>query len=126
MVSCLLIDQNAADRSRIVGLLDQLGIAPNELSDVQEGIRFCQDKTPDVVLLEASALPRAKEFLRLTRSQLRSTGRPVVILYASKSDMTKMADSILSGASEFLMAPFDLELLRFKLTQSGVLVAAAA
>ena len=40
--------------------------------------------------------------------------------------MAEMGESILNGASEFMMVPFDLDLLRFKLTQSGVLLSAAA
>jgi two-component system, chemotaxis family, chemotaxis protein CheY len=126
MVTCLLIDENASERSRIAGLLDQLAIASTQLVDVGEGVESCLASTPDVVLLEATALPRAQEFLRLTRIQCRKHGRPVVILYASQTNMAKMGQSILDGASEFLMVPFDLELLRFKLTQSGVLVAKAA
>jgi two-component system, chemotaxis family, chemotaxis protein CheY len=126
MVSCLLIDENTTERSRISGLLDELGVAAHQIADVGQGIRFCRENRPDVVLMEASALPRAKEFLRLVRYQCRNTGRPIVILYASETDVVSMGDSILSGASEFLMVPFDSELLRFKLTQSGVFAARAA
>ena len=126
MVSCLLIDQNAAERTRISGLLEQLGIGCTQLADVEEAVQFAHENKPDVVLLDASALPRAKEFLRLVRYQSRNTGRPVVILYATETSMMEMGESILNGASEFMMVPFDLELLRFKLTQSGVLMAAAA
>jgi two-component system, chemotaxis family, chemotaxis protein CheY len=126
MVSCLLIDQNRFERGRISCLLDELGVQPHQLSDIQGAIQFCRDNTPDVVMLEASALPEAKEFLRLVRQQGRSTGRPVVILYATDTSMAAMGDGILNGASEFMMLPFDLDLLRFKLSQSGVLLAAAA
>lgn len=126
MVSCLLIDENIVSRNSVSGLLAQLGVSTSHLSDVEEGIRFCHENRPDVVLLEATAMPRAKEFLRLVRHQGAMTGRPIVILYASSADMSVMGESILSGASEFIMAPFDLDLLRFKLTQSGVLQARAA
>jgi two-component system, chemotaxis family, chemotaxis protein CheY len=126
MVSCLLIDNNTYERGRISGLLDQLGVMSHQHSDMEAAIRFCQDNKPDVVMLDASALPHANEFLRLVRYQSRNTGRPVVILYASDASMAQMGDSILNGASEFMMVPFDLDLLRFKLTQSGVLLAAAA
>jgi two-component system, chemotaxis family, chemotaxis protein CheY len=126
MASCVLIDENVAERSRIAALLNQLGISAHGISDVEEGIRYCHAQSPDVVLLDASALPRAKEFLRLVRHQSRLTGRPVVILYAHEADAAAMGDSILNGASEYLMLPFDLDLLRFKLMQAGVLVAEAA
>ncbi len=126
MVSCLLIDENAVARNDISGLMARLGVTTSQLADVEEGIRFCHENQPDVVLLEATALPQAKEFLRLVRHQGVATGRPIVILYATSADMSVMGESILSGASEFIMAPFDLDLLRFKLMQSGVIVAEAA
>jgi DNA-binding response OmpR family regulator len=126
MVSCLLIDKNPGERARVSGLLDQLGVVSHQLTDMEAAIRFCHENKPDAVMLDASALPEAKEFLRLVRYQSRSSGRPVVILYATETSMADMGDSILSGASEFMMVPFDLDLLRFKLQQSGVLLAAAA
>jgi DNA-binding NtrC family response regulator len=126
MVTCLLIDENAAARTEIAGLMAQLGVTTSQLAGVEDGLRFCHENQPDVVLLEASTMPLAKEFLRLVRHQYSNTGRPTVIFYAADASMAVMGESILSGASEFIMAPFDLDLLRFKLSQSGVLLAHAA
>ena len=126
MVSCLLLDEKELVCARISALLEELGIHCTAMVDIQEGLRFANANTPDVVLMEASTVPRAKEFLRLMRNQSRDTGRPVVILYATSATMSDMGEGILSGASEFMMAPFDVSLLEFKLVQSGVLAACAA
>jgi len=45
----------------------------------------------------------------------------VVILYANEPDAEEIGQSILEGAADFIMQPFDLELLQFKLRQAGVL-----
>jgi two-component system, chemotaxis family, chemotaxis protein CheY len=121
-----LIGQNVGESRRIAGLMEQLGVACQTLDEVEPAIRHCHENKPDVVMLDASSLPQAKEFLRLVRYQNRATGRPVVIVYATEANVAQMADSILNGASEFMIVPFDLDLLRFKLSQSGVLLAAAA
>jgi PleD family two-component response regulator len=126
MVSCLLLDEKELDCERVSGLLGELGIRCTAMVDIEEGFRFANANTPDVVLMEASTVPRAKEFLRLMRNQSRDTGRPVVILYATSATMSDMGEGILNGASEFMMAPFDVSLLEFKLVQSGVLAARAA
>jgi two-component system, chemotaxis family, chemotaxis protein CheY len=126
MVSCLLIDDNTAESARIAGLLGELGVHATALADMEEGIHHAHTNRPDVVLIETSTVPRAKEFLRLVRYQGRSSGRPVVIFYAASATMADMGEVILNGASEFMLAPFDLELLAFKLQQSGILVAEAA
>jgi DNA-binding response OmpR family regulator len=126
MVSCLLVDSHSKERERISALLEQLGIVASHCSDIEAGIAMCQSQNPDIVLMDASELPHSRDFLRLTRHRYQSSGRPIVILYACEADMAKMGESILMGASEFLMAPFDLDLLRFKLQQSGILMAHAA
>lgn len=126
MVSCLLIGGNELESGHIAGLMGQLGVVCQRIGEIEPAIRYCHENKPDVVMLDATSLPEAKEFLRLVRYQNRSTGRPVVIVHATEANVTQMADSILNGASEFMIVPFDLDLLRFKLTQSGVLLAAAA
>ena len=45
----------------------------------------------------------------------------VVILYANEPDAEEIGQSIMEGAADFIMQPFDLELLQFKLRQAGVL-----
>lgn len=120
MVSCLLIDRNAGERRKLSGYMAELGFLCMELPAPEDGIRYCHDHSPDVVVMEASALADAREFLRLTAISGRRTGRPIVILYADKPDFETMGESILEGAAEFLLKPFDRDLLKFKLRQFGV------
>lgn len=121
MVNCLLIDKNASERQRLVGILSGLGLKCDERAGTEEGIRFCHERRPDVVVMEASGMTATKEFLRLVKYQGRTTRRPVVILYADTPDLEAMGETIMDGASDFLMMPFDGDLLRFKLEQAGVL-----
>ncbi len=121
MVSCLLIDRDAGERQKVVSLLWDLGISCIERQEPEEGIRYCTEAMPDVVVMQASQLPAARDFLRLTRRQGRRWGRPVVILYADTADTEIMGGTILDGAAEFLLKPFDRDLLQFKLMQAGVL-----
>ena len=121
MVRCLLIEKNAAERSRIMGFLNGFGFECIEREGADEAIRFCQESQPQVVLMEASAVPATKEFLRLMSYQGRSNKKPIVILYSENPDLSAMGDSIIQGASDFLVAPFDGDLLHFKLEQAGAL-----
>jgi len=121
MVSCLLIDKNANERSRLAGFLSGFGFSCVERVGTKEAIRFCQESHPEVVLMEASALPETKEFLRLMSYQNPRKRRPVVILYSDRPDLSAMGSSILQGASDFLVTPFDCDLLHFKLEQAGAL-----
>ena len=126
MVRCLLIDRHAAERQRIQSLLEPMGMSFDHCDGPEDGIRFCHEHRPDLVVMEVSELPAAKEFLRLVKYQGRSNGRPIVIMYSEKADLETMGGTILEGASEFLVGPFDRELLQFKLSQSGIAMAKAA
>jgi two-component system, chemotaxis family, chemotaxis protein CheY len=121
MINCLLIEKNPSERLRLSEIISGLGLSCSESSGAEEGLKFCQDQHPDVVMMEATTTEAAKEFMRLVGYQGRRTGRPVVILYADRPDMAIMADSIMDGAADFLMKPFDRDLLQFKLQQAGVL-----
>ncbi len=122
MVNCLLIDKNPNERQRMLQILNGLGLHCDERAGAEEGIRFCHERRPDVVVMEASGVPAVKEFLRLVRYQGQKTRRPVVILYANQPDIADMGETIMHGAADFLMMPVDRDLIQFKLEQAGVLV----
>ena len=121
MLNCLLIDKNPVERQRLLQILGSIGIHCDERAGAEEGSRFCQEQSPDFVVMEASGVTAAKEFLRLVRYQGRHNRKPVVILYADKPNMATVGETIIEGAADFLMKPFDRDLLLFKLEQAGVL-----
>jgi two-component system, chemotaxis family, chemotaxis protein CheY len=121
MVNCLLIDKDPEERQRLMQILSGFGLNCDELSCAEEGLRFCHERRPEVVVMEASAVSETKDFLRLVQYRGRASRRPIVILYANSPDMEAMGETIMEGAADFLMLPFDRDLLRFKLEQAGVL-----
>ncbi len=121
MVRCLLIDESAEERGRLLPLLGELGLECEARAKAEEGIRFCQQHRPDVIIMEATTQPATKEFLRLVRYQVSGRRAPVVILYSDKPNLDDVGESILAGAADFLVKPFDSKLMRFKLEQAGVL-----
>jgi CheY-like chemotaxis protein len=129
MVSCLLIEPDARERAHVKGLLDSLGM--NCVASSQaDALNATEGDVPDVIVMEVSSLPAAKRFLKL-RGQRRTeatgkTGGPVLLMYGRSTGIDVINESILNGVAEFLVQPFDRELLRFKLSQSGVLPRKAA
>lgn len=121
MINCLLIDKNPLERHRLSQILHGLGVNCSEREGAEEGIIFCQDQRPDFVMMEATTAAATKDFLRLVGYQGHRSRRPVVIFYADLPDVDTMAETIMDGASDFLMKPFDRDLLQFKLQQAGVL-----
>ena len=121
MINCLLIDKNPTERHRLSQILLGLGVNCSEREGAEDGLKFCQDQKPDVVMMEATTAAATRDFLRLVGHSGRRSRRPVVIFYADLPDVDTMAETIMDGASDFLMKPFDRDLLQFKLQQAGVL-----
>lgn len=121
MVSCLLIDRNAGERLKLSDIMAELGFDCIALPETADGIRYCQTHRPDVVVMSAAAADDARDFLRFAPGADGRDGRPVVIFYADKPDVETMGEAIREGAAEFLLKPFDRDLLKFKLRQSGVM-----
>ncbi|HMT15407.1 MAG TPA: response regulator [Aestuariivirga sp.] len=123
MVQCLLIDKDPGERARLAQILSGLGMALTERALAGEGVAYCNDNAPDVVLMQAEGQDmEAQDFVRRVRRSPK-TRKPVVILYAGAADTEVIGQSILSGAADFLMLPFDRDLLAFKLRQAGIRLA---
>jgi CheY-like chemotaxis protein len=130
MVSCLLIEPNAHERERVKNLLDMLGMDCIAAPQADTALNTPDALAADVIVMEASGLPAAKKIMRDRRlGKVASRGarrNPVVIMYGREAGIDVINETIMTGAAEFLVQPFDIELLRFKLKQSGVLPRQAA
>ncbi len=121
MVECLLIDGNQAERKRLAKLLADLGLDCAERAQADEGLRYCHQRVPAVVMMEASAAASTRDFLQKMNFTVHHSISPIIILYADRPNVDAVVQSIYDGAAEFLARPFDRDLLKFKLVQAGVL-----
>lgn len=122
MTRCLLIDDNGRSRQHLHQMLSGLGLETFFSAGADEAVRFCNDNAPDVVLVSANAKGGpTREFVK--RLRLSGQGKPpVVFLYAETADTALFGQTILDGAADVLMLPFDRDLLHFKLRQAGLQV----
>ncbi len=126
MVSCLLIEKDEAQRQQLEAMLETLGMDCTSVARADEGLVVLQELRPDVVVMEATEAQSVRPFLRLVRHAEPARRAPVLLIYSRQASMEMISESILSGVAEFLVLPFDRELLSFKLKQQGVLPPKAA
>jgi two-component system, chemotaxis family, chemotaxis protein CheY len=115
MVNCMLVEASAVERRKIETLLVSMGLACTSLAREDEAMVACSDTLPDLVVMDQTMATQ-----RLMQRMSFGEQKPVVIVYGDKPDFDSVSQSILEGASEFLMKPFDRDLLAFKLAQAGV------
>lgn len=122
MTRCLLIDEDGRGRQYLEQMLSGLGFEMSLTNGADEAVRFCNDNSPDVVMVSTRASGgKPKEFVK--RLRLSARGKPpVVFLYADTPDTEMFGQTILEGAADVLMMPFDRDLLHFKLRQAGIVV----
>ncbi len=91
---------------------------PFEIDEAENGevaLEKCESRMPDVILLDWNMpVMNGMDFLRSLRS--RDGGNaPSVILCTTESDVGHIREAIEGGANEYLIKPFDAEMLRMKL-----------
>jgi two-component system, chemotaxis family, chemotaxis protein CheY len=126
MVSCLLIEKDDAQRQHLASMLETLGMACTSVARADDGLALFENLHPDVVVMEADEARSVRPFLRLVRHEKQAQRQPVLIFYSKNASLDVIGETILNGAAEFLMLPFDRDLLSFKLKQSGIFPPKAA
>lgn len=122
MTRCLLIDGEGSGRQQLAQMLASLGLETCLTSGTDEAIAFCNDNSPDLVMVSATARGVVPRDI-VKRLHLGARGKPpVVIVYAETADTEMFGQTILEGAADVLMMPFDSDLLHFKLRQAGLAV----
>jgi DNA-binding NtrC family response regulator len=118
MICCFLVagENRAADAVR--SSLDGLGLTVRQASTAHELIAKTRGQRCDVMLM-----PDCEETdAYLSRVRLARGAHVPVMVYAHDADVGDMTGAIADGASEYLIAPFSSDMLRFKLKQVGVAV----
>ena len=121
MKSCLIVDDSRVVRKVARQILETLGFACEEVEDGQKAFDSCKIKHPDVILLDWNMpVMSGIEFLRELRKSPNGD-KPIVVFCTTENDMKHIQEAITSGANEYVMKPFDIDIIRSKLSQLGLI-----
>ena len=120
MRTCLVVDDSRVVRKVARRLLEDRDFAVAEAADGMEGLAWCRAMMPDLVLLDAGMpLMSGLEFLR--RLRLEPGGRgPKVIFCSTESNLERIREALDAGAAEYIIKPFDGDIVAEKLALAGV------
>jgi len=121
MKSCLIVDDSKVIRMVARKILEELSFQTLEAADGQEALNACKNKLPDAVLLDWNMpVMSGIEFLRELRA-LPGGDAPVVVFCTTENDIQHIQEAIEAGANEYIMKPFDSEIIQAKFSQVGLL-----
>lgn len=121
MKLCLIVDDSKVIRMVAKKILEELSFETSEAADGKEALESCQKKLPDAVLLDWNMpVMSGIEFLREMR-KLPGGDAPIVVFCTTENDINHIQEAIEAGANEYIMKPFDSEIIQTKFTQVGLL-----
>jgi two-component system, chemotaxis family, chemotaxis protein CheY len=119
--TCLVVDDSRVVRKVARRILEAHGFRVSEAADGQQALDTCRQDMPDCILLDWNMpVMDGISFLRELRKEFGPSDPPVVFC-TTENDMTHIMSAMESGAQEYIMKPFDEEILVGKLSLVGLL-----
>ena len=121
MKTCLVVDDSSVIRKVARRILEGLDFQISEAENGEEAIEACRQQIPDAVLLDWN-MPKMDgyEFLRVLR-RLPDGDRPKVVFCTTENDVAHIARALHAGANEYIMKPFDKEIVEAKFQEVGLI-----
>ena len=121
MKSCLVVDDSRVVRKVARRIAEDLGFHCEEAEDGQKACEACQSNMPDVILLDWNMpIMNGIEFLVALR-EMDNGAHPKVIFCTTENDISQIQKAMEAGADEYIMKPFDSEIIELKFIQVGLL-----
>jgi two-component system chemotaxis response regulator CheY len=113
--TCLVVDDSRVIRKVARRILEEIGFEVAEAADGMEALAWCRAAMPDAILLDWNMpVLNGLEFLHQLR-RAPEGDKPVV------NDPDHIARALEAGASEYIMKPFDSDIIESKFAEAGLL-----
>ena len=121
MKYCLVVDDSSVIRKVARRILEGLDFEIGEAEDGKQAMDSCSSRMPDAILLDWN-MPKMDgyEFLRALR-KLPTGDRPKVVFCTTENDVAHIARALHAGANEYIMKPFDKEIVEAKFQEAGLI-----
>ena len=119
MRTCLIIDDSRIIRKVARRIVEDLGFEVEEAADGAEALAYCTAAMPDVVLVDWNMpVMDGMTFLRRLRA-MPGGEAPKVLFCTIETRAERIAEALSAGADDYVMKPFDGEILTSKFAEVG-------
>jgi len=120
MKTCLVVDDSRVIRKVARKIVEDLGFSCEEAADGQQALDFCKNTMPDAVLLDWNMpVMNGLDFLIKLREEPEGS-KPVVVFCTTENDMAHITQALRAGADEYVMKPFDGDIIESKFAETGL------
>ena len=119
--SCLIVDDSRVMRKVAMRIIEQLDFEGVEAADGLEALTYCRSSMPDAILLDwTMPVMDGIEFLKRLRAEPDGK-RPVVVFCTAETRPERIAQALDAGAAEYIMKPFDGDIIASKFQEVGLI-----
>jgi two-component system chemotaxis response regulator CheY len=117
----LVVDDSSVIRKVARRILEGLDFQIMEAENGEEAIETCKRQLPDAILLDWN-MPKMDgyDFLRVLR-RLPGGDGPKVVFCTTENDVAHIARALHAGANEYIMKPFDKDIVQAKFEEVGLI-----
>jgi two-component system chemotaxis response regulator CheY len=120
MKTCLVVDDSSVIRKIARRILEEMNFHVVEAEDGEKAMEVCKRELPDAVLLDWNMpVMDGYEFLGHLR-RMPDGDQPKVVFCTTENDMAHIARAIDAGANEYIMKPFDKDIVAAKFQEVGL------
>ncbi len=123
MKTCMIVDDSAVVRKLVRNILEPLKFDCSDAKNGEIALTACKTAMPELIMLDWNMpVMDGMEFLK----QLRQTpggDKPVVFFCTSECSIEHIKAAMAAGATDYVMKPFDSEIVVGKLVQNGIISA---
>ncbi len=123
MLCCLVVDDSDVIRKIARRILEDMNCLVLEADSGQAALAQVQRAMPDVILLDW-LMPGMTGHEFLTAFKALPADRKAVVIYCTtENDAADLAQAFAGGASDYMMKPFDRNMLQTAITKSAPMAA---
>jgi two-component system chemotaxis response regulator CheY len=117
---CLVVDDSAVIRKVARRILEGMTFRISEAEDGEQALSACRSDMPDAILLDWNMpVMDGYEFLKQLR-QMPGGMDPKVVFCTTENDVAHIARALHAGANEYIMKPFDKDIMAAKFQEVGL------
>ncbi|MBI3420001.1 MAG: response regulator [Proteobacteria bacterium] len=119
--TCLLVEDSRVIRKVAATIMEGLGYTCREAENGELAMQECKKAMPDFVLLDWNMqVMNGIDFLKQLRG-LPNGKTPKVIFCTTQNEIAHIQEGLAAGADEYIMKPFDSDIIRSKLEMLGLI-----